>query len=238
MDSRFFNKAYSSDNPSSSQSARREGTKLKTVEAKKSLDLLSMQSKRAVEQRADRTSLKKLEDQQRIKAFNETFETTIKKDPKGVFEVRSYDEKGGGYFLNEIEVEKGRIIGNANYKYDTKGWYLSDVIYNQLQLALKEAGKDIPQFNLKSWYDKQIGNEETKAVAESCFAKVSSQKILAMDETDKLTFEKGSDEFNELMKTATAKSKFYLLKDNFPGKQVMRITVYIDNEIDIDYQIE
>ena len=175
--------------------------------------------------------LKKLEDQQRIKAFNETFKTTIKETKEGVFEVFSSDAKGGGTFLNEIEVEEGRIIGKANYKFDTKGWHLSDVIYTQLQLALKEAGKDISQFNLKSWYAERVAFNDTANVAESC---LETYGIYNM------TFEKDSEEFNNLMNTTTAKSKFYLLKDHFPGKQVTRITVSQDirDDIYIDYQIE
>jgi hypothetical protein len=152
--------------------------------------------------------------------FDWTFETTIEEDTanKGIFTLTSKDIIGRGYYGNKIDVNEGQIIGGGNYKRSTKNWHLSEVMYAQLQLALKKAGKDLSQFDLKSWYGMNVTNEETKLVAE---------RFLPQEETER-AFEAGSAEFAALAQTPTAKSKFYLLAQHpeaFGGKEVTSITV-------------
>jgi hypothetical protein len=64
-----------------------------------------------------------------------------------------------------INIDKGHIIGYNNNRVADNDWYFSKVIYLQLQLALKEAGRDISQFNLKRWFGINVSNDKTKSVA-------------------------------------------------------------------------
>jgi hypothetical protein len=166
-----------------------------------------------------------------IEEFENAFKTKISKSRNSGFLVESTAKRGSGFYQNRIDLEKGQIIGIHNKKHFTKNWHLSDVVYNQLQLVLKKAGKDISQFDLKSWYGKNIINENTGHIAE-----------ILLGEIQQKTFKIGSNEFNAIKRTATAKSKFYLLEQHseaFRGKQVTSITVIRNNEgeIDIDYAI-
>jgi hypothetical protein len=168
--------------------------------------------------------------QKTIEEFNRTFDTTIREDKKGVFDVYSTDRVGGGKYSNIIHMKEGYISEYSNYKHNTQDWHLSDVVNTQLQLALQKAGKDSPPFDLKGCYVRRINNEGTLAVAERYVSKYGS---------DQKTFEKGSEEFNALMGTTLAKSNIHLLKDHFPRKEITRIAVMRDyrEEINIDYQI-
>jgi hypothetical protein len=123
----------------------------------------------------------------------------------------------GGSHLNMINIDKGDIIGYNNNRFADNDWHFSKVIYLQLQLALKEAGRDISQFHLKSWYGINVSNDETKSVA-----------LKILQEEQRVTVKKGSKEYDELVKTPTQKSKQYLLNDYpgaFPGKELTSITV-------------
>ena len=174
--------------------------------------------------RAFETSLKE-------RKFENDFKTTIVDEGNGRFFVESTAKRGSGFFQNIIDVGKGQIIGINNQKCSTKNWHLSDVVYNQLQSVLKETKKDISQFDLKSWYGKNIVNESTQNMAEV---------LLGADQEK--TFKVGSNEFNVMKKTATAKSKFYLLSQHpeaFRGKQVTSITIRRtdDDKIEVNYEI-
>ncbi len=166
-----------------------------------------------------------------LETFKSTFHTHIKEIADSVFVVRSKAKSGEGIYKNIISIDKGQFIGIKNYRNNTNNWFLSEIIYIQLQISLEKAGKDISQFDLKSWYGKHIEDEETKNTARS----------LLPEEEGRWAFSAGSDEFNALAQTPTAKSKFYLLKDYpeaFSGKQVTSITViqHSDGKIDIEYE--
>jgi hypothetical protein len=148
-----------------------------------------------------------------IERFQRTFKTLTTEECEGMFKIDSVDVIGRGVFFNHIDVNKGEIIGIANSKEDTDDWYFSNVVYAQIQLALQKAG--ISQFVPTRWYGDNVVNEETKSVAES---------FLPAGETER-TFEAGSEEFAAIARTATAKSKFHLLKDHFPNREVKSITV-------------
>jgi cell fate (sporulation/competence/biofilm development) regulator YlbF (YheA/YmcA/DUF963 family) len=166
-----------------------------------------------------------------IEAFRKAFKTKISNEGNGRFFVESVAKQGAAFYQNIIDVDKGQIRGMNNKKYHTKNWHLSDVVYNQLQLVLKEAGKDISQFDLKNWYGNNIVNGSTEHIAE-----------ILLGENLQKTFKAGSNEFNAIKDTATAKSKFYLLdqhREDFRGKQVTSMTVIRNNNggIDINYAI-
>ncbi len=163
--------------------------------------------------------------------FKNDFKTKIVDEGNGRFFVESTAKRGSGFFQNIIDVDKGQIIGINNQKCSTKSWYFSDIIYNQLQLVLKKAGKGISQFDLKSWYGKNVVNESSQNMAEV---------LLGADQEK--TFKVGSNEFNVMKSTATAKSKFYLLSQHpeaFPRKQVTSITIRRtdDDKIEVNYEI-
>ncbi len=159
----------------------------------------------------------------------------------------SEDKIGKGYYANTINVNDGLIVGvTSNYRGEnyskmvTTNWHLSDVVYHQLQLVLKQAAKGFSQFDLKSWSDMNVANEVTKAVAERLLPQGEIQRI----------FQAGNENFDALARTPLAKSKFYLLKDHpevFGDKQATSITVKrvferegkkLDHEeIDINYTI-
>jgi hypothetical protein len=177
-----------------------------------------------------------------MNAFQRTFHTMVEEesDKRGIFKITSEDRIGGGNHINEIDLNKGNITGLYNFKRDTKNWPFSEVVYTQLQLALKKAGKDPSQFDLKSWYGTHIVNEGTKSVAE---------RFLPAGETER-TFKAGSEEFDALARTPTAKSKFHLLAQHpeaFGDKKVTSITVkriferdgeqLSEEQIDINYTI-
>jgi len=173
--------------------------------------------------------------------FQKTYETVIFKDKfnKGVFSVESKDWSRTAEYKNSIDIGKGQIIGNSNSKENTNDLHFSDVAYIQLQLALQKAGKDISQFNLKSWYGKKIRNVNTKNVVKLFFPEEIGEDGLVKG--GKKTFKAGSDEFTALAGTETAQSKFYLLAQHpeaFPGKRVTSITVirHPNKEIDIEYK--
>jgi hypothetical protein len=162
-----------------------------------------------------------------FRAFQENFNTTIKEESEGCFMVESIFKHGFGSHLNMINIDKGDIIGYNNNRFADNNWHLSKVLYLQLQLALKEAGRDISQFHLKSWYGINVSNDETKSVA-----------LKILQEKQIVTVKKGSKEYDELVKTPTQKSKQYLLNDYpgaFPGKELTSITVIRkdDNRINI-----
>lgn len=182
-----------------------------------------------------------------IEKFQETFETKINPfepdkmipyqrdimesvDIEKGFTVMSYDQAGKGLYDNIINVEVGEIIGINNYKNNTENWHLSHVIYNQIILVMKEVGKNILGFDLNSWYDHSIDNEDTKNVA-----------LKWLHGSREESFEEGSEAFNELINTQTGKSKKYLTDQNpedFPGKRVTSIRVILrsNKKIDIDYR--
>jgi hypothetical protein len=155
-----------------------------------------------------------------IDAFKNAFVTTIEEDPKkkGVFEAISQAKEGGARYVNTINTNNGEISGSGYFKMSAEGWYLSEVVFNQFQLIMQEAKKDIASFDLKSWRDEDIDNEPTKRTVE----------LFLPAGTNELTFKKGSQEFIALAGTQTAQSKFYLLAQHqkaFGKKEVTSITV-------------
>ena len=108
-----------------------------------------------------------------IDVFQRTFETKIAEEPdrKGKLIAVSEANIGEGSYTNIIDMNEGKIIGVANYKRNTKNWYLSEVVYTQLQLVLQKAGKDISQFSLKSWEDMHVINKNTLDIVKQLFPK-------------------------------------------------------------------
>src|SRR5690349_3963398 len=72
-----------------------------------------------------------------IETFKNTFNTMIRenKSNAGTFLVQSKIKGKEGVYENIYDINNGQITGRTNYKRDIEGWYLSDVVYNQLQLA-------------------------------------------------------------------------------------------------------
>jgi hypothetical protein len=163
-----------------------------------------------------------------IERFQRTFKTEIEQNSwyKGRFIIKSEDKIRRGKFSNEIDVNEGVIRGLINYKYDTDDWYLSDVVYAQIQLALKEA--KISQFVPTKWSSDNVVNEWTAPAAADFVRSIETAH----------TFQAGSKEFAAIAQTAIAKSRFYLLKDHFPSREIKSITIgyfcerlYIECEI-------
>jgi len=192
-----------------------------------------------------------------LKTFKQIFTTKIFSEGKGVFIVESRIPYAG--YKNKINVREGQIIGIINWKMpkaekwylsqviqhqllsvldnwkipEAKKWYLSEVVYCQLLSVLKEAGKSISDFDLKSWKGETISNNNTLKTVEQCLPQGVTE----------CTFEAGSKEFDQLAHTETAKSKFYLLSQHpeaFGKKQITSITVKRERngDINIDYTIE
>jgi hypothetical protein len=155
-----------------------------------------------------------------INAFQRSFVTITKENPKekGEFSVESRARQGYASFTNKININKGEIIGESNFKRLTKGWHLSEVVFNQLQLVLQEAKKDMASFDFKNWRGERIINELTR----------STVNLFLPEGTTRHTFEKGSEGFLALAGTPTAQSKFYLVAQHqkvFGKKEVTSITV-------------
>jgi hypothetical protein len=155
----------------------------------------------------------------RLDAFEKYFETCTSENSTGIFRVLSKIKgKREAPYINEINTNNGEIRGLSNFKNSTKDWHLSEIIFNQFQLVMKKANKDIASFDLKNWRDKQITNESTMNTVE-LFLPVG---------TNEHTFEKGSEGFIALAGIQTAQSKFYLLaqyQKAFGKKEVTSITV-------------
>ena len=120
------------------------------------------------------------------------------------------------------------IVGNDNVRYhDTKTKFdYSEVVFNQALLALKEAGKDILQINLKSWRGKYIINENTQNVVKLFFPEERGENGVIQE--GKRTYRDGDDAFIAIAGVETGQSKFYLLAQHpraFKRKKVAVITV-------------
>jgi hypothetical protein len=146
-----------------------------------------------------------------------------------------------GIYNNNIDVENRKILGMLNFPVpDSKEkFHLSEIVFNQLCLAMEHLDKKVSDFDLKCWYDNIVNNEETKKTAELFFPeeKGSDGKI----KEGRKTLKAGEDGFIALAGTPTAQSKFYLLAQHpkaFPGKKVTSITVirHSNGQIDIEYQ--
>ncbi len=139
-----------------------------------------------------------------------------------------------GIYENEINVEKGTILGIKNYHFLKKKIHFSEIVFNQLRLAMESLNKKISHFDLKCWYGQDVRNINTKKTVELFFPKERGKE-------EKKTFFAGTDAFIALAGTPTAQSKFYLLAQHpkaFPGKEVTSITVirHSDGQIDIEYE--
>lgn len=159
--------------------------------------------------------------------FDKNFKTEINYK-KVIYYVKS--ESDHGKYENAINISEGQIIGCRNDSKNTQSWHLSDIIYNQLQLVLQEAEKNISQFDLKCWYGNNITNKNTRSAAKDLLGYEHSK-----------TFKAGSKEFNKIAVTDTAQPKFFLLAQHpkaFPGKEVTSITVirHSDRQIEIEYE--
>lgn len=168
-----------------------------------------------------------------LDAFQRNFETKIEENPqeRGEFTVTSLAKEGSASYMNKININKGEIIGESNFKMRTRGWHLSEVIFNQLQLVMQKAKRDIVSFELKNWRGKGIINPSTRSAVE----------LFLPAGTNKHTFEKDSPGFMALAGTPTSQSKFYMLAQHqkaFGKKEVTSITVerQSDGYICINYR--
>jgi hypothetical protein len=184
----------------------------------------------------------KNKDKDTFEYFEANFDNNVIKLANYIVVVKSYSRNISGTYENEIDVKNGIIKGIYNRYFPPKSEEkldFSEVVFNQLRLAMGELSMEISRFNLKCWYGNEIINENTEKAAELFFPEErgSDGKI----KEGRKTFEAGEDGFIALAGTPTGQSKFYLLAQHpkaFPDKQVTSITVirHSDGQIDIEYQ--
>jgi hypothetical protein len=167
-----------------------------------------------------------------LNAFERDFDTDIEEslEKRGEFTVVSMAKEGFASFTNTINTNKGEIIGESNFKRLTKNWHFSEVVFNQLQLVMREAKKDIASFDLKNWRGRWLKNEATRSTVD----------LFLPAGINKHTFEKGSEGFLALAGTPTAQSKFYLPAQHQKAlgqKEVTSITVELSPDEDIRFNI-
>jgi hypothetical protein len=154
-----------------------------------------------------------------LQEFKNAFETSIDYITTNRFEIIS--DSTEGFYHNTIDLGRGKIIGKMNRR-DSGNRHLSDTVYNQIVLASKKAGKDISEFDLKSWYGSNITNKETLKIAK---------------EVGDGTYVPGDEAFHKILDSQAGKSKKYIASDHFPDKEVTQlriITTEIDT-VDIEY---
>lgn len=180
------------------------------------------------------------EDRCTFKEFKMIFEENISELENNIVKITSLNDFYGKY-ENKIDVENGKIIGIDNYQYANckAKFHFSEIVFNQLCLAMKYLNMEMSEFNLKCWCSNTIANEETKKTAKLFFPE-ERDKEGKIKEGQKI-FKAGSDGFIALAGTPTGQSKFYLLAQHpeiFKDKKVTSITVirYPDSTIDVNYE--
>jgi hypothetical protein len=181
-------------------------------------------------------------DRDTFENFKKIFTNKISNDPRSnVLYIKSNNDNSGLY-ENKIDVMSEKIIGEFNKHYvfcNSNKLNFSEIVFNQLRLAMEYLNKEISEFNLKSWYAHCIIDKETKETVKLFFP-VERGKDGFVKEREK-TFQSGTDAFIALAGTPTAQSKFYMLAQHpkaFLGKEVTSITVTRNfvGQIDIEYK--
>ena len=239
------------------QSSEAEGTRRHTDDVLRRLARSSDQpikrpslDERKIAQAIDRGKYKMQKYQQEAERYQDkdrdTFEEFTKNFDNDInlknYVVGIVSKNSSGKYDNEIDVENGKIVGidnKHNYQDSEENLDFSEVIFNQICLAMKHLKKDMSKFNLKCWCDDTITNEET----------INTVKLFFPEEKDKdgsvkegeRKFLAGTDAFIALAGTPTAQSKFYLLAQHpkaFNNKKVKSITVrrQVYSLIDINYE--
>lgn len=182
------------------------------------------------------------EDRDTFENFKKNFTSKISNDPKvNVLYIKSNNDNSGLY-ENKIDIINEKIIGEFNKHYEFRNsnkLNFSEIIFNQLRLAMEYLNKEMSEFNLKSWYAHCVIDEETKETVKLFFPEGRGKEEF-VKERDK-TFQSGTDAFIALAGTPTAQSKFYMLAQHpkaFLGKEVTSITVTRNSvgQIDIEYK--
>jgi hypothetical protein len=180
------------------------------------------------------------EERDTFEEFEKNFKSTLTNLEDCVVEVASINSSGD--YTNEIDVKNGRILGGINrceHPDSEERLDFSEIIFNQLRLAMKHLDMKMPEFNLKCWYGDTITNEETKKTANLFFPEEIGEDGLAKE--GERNFLAGTDAFTALAGTPTAQSKFFLLAQHpkaFKDKKVTSITVIrqVYSIIDINYE--
>jgi hypothetical protein len=179
------------------------------------------------------------EDRDTFEEFEKNFQNDINPEDY-IVEVTSVNSSGN--YKNEIDVRNGRIIGGINrceHPNSEERLDFSEIVFNQLRLAIEHLDMRMSEFNLKCWYGDTITNEETIKTA-SLFFPEEKDVDGSVKEGEK-TFLAGTDAFIALAGTPTGQSKFYLLAQHpkaFKDKKVTSITVIrqVYSIIDINYE--
>jgi hypothetical protein len=180
------------------------------------------------------------EDRDTFTEFKKNFGNTIYKI-EDCIEITSINSSGE--YKNKIDVENGKITGIMNrcdHPNSEQRLDCSEIVFNQLRLAMEYLNVEIPSIEIKCWYDAGVINEQTKRTAELFFPE-ERDKYRSVKGGEK-TFRAGTDAFTALAGTSTAQSKFYLLAQHpefFRGKKVTSITVIRWHRypiIDINYE--
>lgn len=180
---RFFRIGRSTEASSSRSDSR--GDSLDSRSRSHSPDIL----RQLVGESDQKSSSSRTDEDNPFSEFKKVFRCQIKESSKkkGVFVVETNSENEGLY-TNIIDVKKGKIIGLSNYKRNVESkWFLSEVIYHQIELAMQTYGGSISDFNITSWLGKNIYNESTINVAKWFWVvKVKKHFILIVTGSKKL----------------------------------------------------
>jgi hypothetical protein len=184
----------------------------------------------------------KNKDKDTFEYFEANFDTHVIKLTNYRVGVKSYSRNISGTYENEIDVKNGIIKGIYNRYFPPKSEEkldFSEVVFNQLCLAMRDLNIERVRLNLKCWYGNEIINENTEKTAELFFPEEKGSDGKIKDGSK--TFKAGEDGFIALAGTPTAQSKFYLLAQHpkaFKNKKVKSITVIrqVYSLIDINYE--
>ncbi len=182
----------------------------------------------------------KYKDRDTFNDFKMIFEENISELENNVVKITSLHDFYGKY-ENKIDVNNGKIIGIDNYQYANckAKFHFSEIVFNQLCLAMKYLSMRMSEFDLKCWYGNTISNEETIKTAKLFFPE--ERDVDGSVKEGEKTFLAGTDAFMALAGTPTAQSKFYLLAQHpkvFKDKKVTSITVIrqVYSILDINYE--
>ncbi len=208
----------------------------------KKLEAIEM-GRNKMEKYQQQAKLYQNEDRDTFEQFKEDFESTISIESanRAVYIISRKPDYAMS--ISEIDVINGKITGeiydHQKSRENRNEFNLSEIAFNQIRLAMEDLKREMPEFNLKCWYDVCVVNKETKEIVKLFFPEERGPygKIKA----DRKTFKAGEDEFIALAGTSTGQSKFYLLAQHpkaFPGKEVTSITVirHSGGSIDIEYE--
>jgi hypothetical protein len=166
-------------------------------------------------------------DKETFERFYEDFDTRIHhKDD--IVQVSSQSYRYGSY-KNKIDVKNGKIIEDGNVSWNPFNYNklnVSDIIFDQMCLAMKWLGMKMSKFDLKYWNDPDIEDTDTLKVVKLLLPEKRDEDGSVKEEAKH--FLAGTDEFIALAGTPTAQPKFYLLAQHpkaLPGKEVTSITV-------------